>query len=657
MAKKNDSVEDPKKLEDKAFQEAIEEKVRLMMDPKIDDRRPKPQTIEPEAIEPETKTAPVVAGSAVDSTAEYSGDIPVNSEEATIDGDDQDEKLEEPQSDDANEDSTEPNDAQPEPEAEAKPAPASPNQTPKSSKNVGDIIKKWWANPHARKATIFVALVLLISSVVVPGSRYFLLNTAGVRSSASLVVLDDSTQQPLKNVVVTVGQQTGTTDDEGEVRLSNLRLGANNVVLEKRAFAKVERKIIIGWGSNPLGNFKLSPVGSQYSFMISDYLSGKPIDKAEALVGDFSAFSDEKGRLKLTLEPSEGLNEVEVTIKADQYREEKVILSLDSKNEVALAMVPSRSHVFVSKRSGKYDVYKIDADGKNETLLFKGTGTERNDLVLAHNPSKEYAALVSTRENVRNKDGFLLSTLTVINTKDASTVKVAQSERVQVVDWTEDRLVYVQIASGASASDPKRHRLMSYSLEKGESKELAASNYFNDVLAINGFIYFAPSSAYTSEKTSFYKISADGSGKQTVYAQEVWNAFRTEYDKLVITAGQDWYEYRISDSKVMRLNGEPGSLKSNIYVDSPDHQQSSWVDQRDGKGVLLAYDNSKKEDRQIIEKSGLSNPIRWLSNSAVVFRVSTSQETADYVISLDGGEARKLRDVTNTSGIDQWYYY
>src|SRR5207237_195504 len=167
----------------------------------------------------------------------------------------------------------------------------------------------------------------------------------------------------------------------------------------------------------------------------------------------------------------------------------------------------------------------------------------------------------------------------------------------------------------------------------------------------------APSSAYTNDKASLFKVNADGSSRQTAYNSEVWNVYRTEYDKLILAVAQDWYDYKISDGKTSKLGGEPGNLTSRIYVDSPDHTRSLWVENRDGKGVLLAYNLASGNDKTLLEKSGLSTPVRWLSNNAIVFRVSTPQETADYVMSLDGGEPKKLKDVTNTAGIDRWYYY
>jgi hypothetical protein len=200
---------------------------------------------------------------------------------------------------------------------------------------------------------------------------------------------------------------------------------------------------------------------------------------------------------------------------------------------------------------------------------------------------------------------------------------------------------------------------MSYNYKTGESKQLASANYFNDVIIAANKVYYAPSSTYqpSGVQTSLFSVSPDGSNKQTVLAQETWNIFRTSYDQFTMSVGSQWYSYVIGSSAPTKLDGQPANLVSKVYVDSPDGKNSLWVDNRDGKGVLLAYSTSAKTDKVVQTQSGLSLPVRWISNNTVIYRVHTAQETADYAINLDGGPVRKLKDVTNTGGIDKWYYY
>jgi len=518
-------------------------------------------------------------------------------------------------------------------------------------------LSAWWANKTARYSTLVGLALLLIALGVVPVTRYFLLNTAGVRGSASVTVLDDSTQLPLKNVQVSLAGKTSLTDADGKVRLEHLKLGPTQLSIQKRAFAVKTTPVTMGWGSNPLGNFGLQATGAQYVFMVKDFLSGKAIEKAEASSGESSALSDKNGKIVLTVDTSDELV-LSVVIRATNYREEKLTFDVSAKNQQSVNVVPARKHVFVSKRSGKYDVYKIDVDGKNEKLVLAGTGNERDGIALVSHPTSEVAALVSTRDNIHNKDGYLLSTLTVIELSNNTTSRLVQTEQIQIVGWIGNRLVYVQIAAGTSATNPKRFRLVAYDSKTSDKQELASANSFNDVMIVGDNIYYAASSNYQKDgNAGLIKTSVDGHTKKTILNQEVWNIFRVAYDKFDLSADQSWYEHKLGDTTANKLSIAPANPTNRLYADSPDNKHSLWIDQRDGKGVLLNYNTSTKTEKTLKSQSGLSNPIRWLNGNTLIYRIQTPQETADYVLSIDGGEARKIRDVSATGGLGHWYYY
>lgn len=527
---------------------------------------------------------------------------------------------------------------------------------PKERRSFGKALKALWAKPSSKKAVVITSVVIFIAAMALPWSRYFLLNSVGVRASSSVLVLDQSTKQPLKNVKVSIGSVSGTTDESGEVKLQKIKLGPSQLQIQKIAFASIEKNIVVGFGSNPLGEYPLTPTGSQYSFSVTDFLSGKPIEKAEATSGEASAFSDDKGNIKLTIDKSDDA-EFTVKIAGESFRTEELKLNPEDNSVRNVKLVPGRKQAFVSKRSGKYDIYSVYIDGKDETLVLAGSGHEREDMVLAPHSSDNVVAYVSTRAGQQNSDGYLLSNLLLINLEDNTTTNIGASERVQIIDWSGDRLIYVQIAAGSSGNSPNRYRLMSYNYKDDSSKELASSNYFNDVVAAGGAIYYAPSSAYQTGKTGFYKVNPDGTNFQTVFDQEVWNIFRTSYDHLALAIQQQWYNFRLGEKTPTKLSAAPATQIPRVYIDSPDAKNSLWVDIRDGKGVLLNYDLSTKKDNTVKSQSGLGYPVRWLNNRSLVYRVVNDQETADYAINIDGGEPVKIKDVTNSGGIDRWYYY
>ena len=73
--------------------------------------------------------------------------------------------------------------------------------------------------------------------------------------------------------------------------------------------------------------------------------------------------------------------------------------------------------------------------------------------------------------------------------------------------------------------------------------------------------------------------------------------------------------------------------------------------------MLVIYEIASKKEQTLVARSGLSQPLVWLSASTLIFRVETGNETADYVVSTEGGEPQKVRDVTKTSSNDNWYQY
>lgn len=538
---------------------------------------------------------------------------------------------------------------------------AEPKSKPKGK--IRRFFAAWWHNKKLRWATIIGVLVVLVGVMTYPTTRYVVLNTAGVRSSASVTVIDKATQQPLKNVTVTLHNATATTNDDGYAKLEKVRLGSTTLVVERRAFAPLEKQVTVGWGSNPFGDVVLEPKGLQYSFVVKDFLSGKPLEKVEATSGDASAFSDKDGKIVLTLDTTTD-EPVEITLKADGYRDEKLTETAETTSDKEFKMVAAQQQAFISKRSGKYDLYKIYADGSGETLVLSGTGSERDDITLVPQPVGNNVALVSTRDNQRSSEGNLLSTLNIVNISNNKVTKLDTADRIQVVGWIDNTVVYITVSEQAANSGGKKQKLMSYNTETSQKLDITAANYFNAVIVVGDNVYYAPATESSAQGTptnpaavGFFMSDASGTNIKRLFEPEVWNMIRTNYDTIVFSTGKDWYEYKVGGTQPSRLNGAPADQKARYYTNNAANTQSLWVDQRDGRGVLLSYDLGSKQDKVLTGQSGLTYPVRWLNDTTAVFRINSATETADYVVSLNGGEPRKIANVTNTSGVDRWYYY
>ena len=505
----------------------------------------------------------------------------------------------------------------------------------------------WWNHKKFRNLTLLVIFLGISAAIFLPVSRYFLLNTAGVRVRTSLSVVDSHTNLPLKNIPVELQGQSARTNDDGYVEFHNLRLGKSRLVIQKLGYAHIDRTLTLGWGSNPLGNQPLAATGTQFTFVLSDWLGGKPLEGGEVTSGEDVAKSDKEGKVVLTV--GELNEDTEATVSADSYRTEKVKLSAVSADQ-KVTMVPAKKHLFVSNRDGHYDLYKIDVDGKNEEILLKSSGKEREIPHVQPHPSRDIAAYISTRDGEVNSSGFIFDGLFIVDVKTGESKRIARSEQIQLLGWDKDKLVYIAIVEGVSAGNPERSKIYSYDINTAEKKELASSNYFNDAKLIGDKIYYAVSSYGVPQSSAkLFTIKPDATEKKTVLDYQVWDIvvasphmlyFRAVDDKLATV----WYSSE-NFGLPQKLDAPPVIQTSRYYTYSPKGEDALWIDQRDGKGVLLSVHVQDGTEKTVQSAPGLSDPVYWANDRTIVYRVATNQESADYIMSLDGGEAHKIADV------------
>lgn len=513
-----------------------------------------------------------------------------------------------------------------------------------------DAAASWWQNRWARYGTIAAVLLLVVGLSAVPATRYMALNSVGIRATASMTILDNTTQLPLKNAEVQIAEQTSKTNGNGVVKLEHLKLGSQSLIVRQVGFAPITQTVVVGLGSNPLGQFSLRAVGTQFHFQLKDFLSGKAVTQAEVSSGQAVAKADKQGRVILTVDKLDSDN-LTATVSADGYRKEQVSLKAGGQPQVELGLVPAAKEVYISKQSGKYDTYSIDVDGKNKKLLLAASGYENDSNVLVSNQDGSKAALVSRRDNQHNADGYGLQALTIIDVSNGDTLVLDHSEQIRLISWDKDTLVYVKIKAGASAGNPERYQLMSYNLSSAARLQLATANYFNSIAVVQGEIYYAAENNYSGGVSQLAKIDADGTGKQVLLDhQDVWQISRLGYDTIASSSMDGNYTYTVGDKQPTKSTDQNDMNTNRFYLDSSDGKKSLWIDSRDGKGVLLSYDVQTKKDTTVTTQSGLTPPLRWLTNATVIYRVSTQSEIADYAVSLNGGTAHKITDITGTSG-------
>jgi hypothetical protein len=515
-------------------------------------------------------------------------------------------------------------------------------------RGLGHIFALWLGTTKGRWLTFGLLVIGAGAVTVVQPARYYALNTIGVRASATAVVTDDLTQLPLAGVPVSLAGRQLQTDATGKARFTSLRLGPARLTIDRVGFARLERRVIIGWGSNPLGSFGLQATGARYTITVHDYLSGKPVSGVLATSGLASALSDQNGTIQLTLQDASAAQSP-ITISKDGYRSGQVTLK-NTGQPTDVLLVGTRQAVFVAKQDGKYDLFKSDIDGANRTLLLPGTGNENANISLAVSQDGSHAALISTRDTQKDADGFALSTLSLVSVADGSTISLAHTEQVQLVTWVGSRLVFEQVSTDPNTPPANRYALVSYDYGTNSRLQLASGSKLNGVFYAQGAVYYAVAQddALPAQHAALYRIYADGNGKQTVLDSNVWSGLRTDYNTLSLQTADGWITYNIPNGTHDTINS-PASFTSRLYADNANGSQSLWVNQ----GVLELYDAAGGKDRTVQSQPGLNYPLYWLGDDSVVFRVVSGNETADYAASLLGGTPHKITDVVNTYGFAQ----
>ncbi len=506
----------------------------------------------------------------------------------------------------------------------------------------------WWANPRKRYGTLAVLAVLLVVLFFVAPVRAAVLNVVGVRSSLTVDVLDGATNLPLENAVVSADGKTVKTNADGHATLKDIHLGNQEVRISKVAFAAYTKEVSFGLRIVDLGEVTLKPTGAQLSYTFTDYLSGKPVSGVQLTSGEATAKSDSKGRAVITIQPS-STDDATIRIKKDGYRTENLSTPSDVTTTIRRRLVPANPAVFVSKESGKYDVYKMYIDGKDRKVLLPGTGLETQAIVALPSPDGTRVAVASTRDDKRNHDGYLLTALTMVDTKTADTTNIEYAENITLIGWQGDTLVYVQTVAGTSAANPNRQKIIAYDFGANKRFQLASANYFTSEQLIGGSLCYTVSSTDPAAKATFVKINIDGTSKKTLFGTAIWSLIRTDYDAMKFQTPDKWYEYTVGATAPI-TSTPANDYASRFYVDSPDGKASAWVDVRDNKGVLTKYSLGDGKETELTSQKNMQSVVYWLNKTDVVYRIAGATEVADYVMSVNGGQPQKISDVT-LSGI------
>ncbi|PID99135.1 hypothetical protein CSA80_03410 [Candidatus Saccharibacteria bacterium] len=502
----------------------------------------------------------------------------------------------------------------------------------------------WWDNKWSRYGTIAFGVLLALLVIFIKPVRNFVMNAVGVRSSVMVTVLDGATNLPLQKATVSVDGVSGKTGEDGKLRLSGIHLGAHEMKVSKLAFASVKKEIDFGMRIVDVGEVTLKPTGQKLTFQFTDYLSGKPVADVSLTSGEATAKSNKDGKAVITIAP--GSTE-SVKLTKEGLRTEEVELSEALQGLVQRKLVPSAPAIFVNKASGTYDVYKVYIDGKDRSVLLTGTGREKPNIMVSPKPDGSKVAVMASRDEKRNKDGYLLFGLYVVDTESGKLTNIGYAEEMMLLGWYGDRLLYRQTVAGTSAANPNRQKIIAYDFAANKRFQLASANQLADIHLVGDTLYYADFTAGPGAVGAFGRVHVETGAKKVLFTENAWRLQRIDYTKFKMQTSTTWFEYTLGTSAPV-ASTPPTIYGHRYFFDDPDGKTSAWVDIRDNNGVLLLRNLDDGKDTELATQKNMQFPAYWLGKEAIVYRVVGPSETADYVISVHGGEARKIADVSQT---------
>lgn len=523
--------------------------------------------------------------------------------------------------------------------------------------------KKFWL------LFVLSLLILIVAVWFIQPTRIWLLNAVGQRTKLEITVLTPAEgKQPaaqLKNATVVVNGRSFKTDQNGKVTVADQPYGNVMITATKRGYeeAHVERvydfdPFFYRFGGKDADdaarNIQLSmrSVGVAVSFKAVDWLSGQPITTGEFIIGDIKAKADEQGVVAFKAPPEES---GKVGVRSNfggGFTDKSFDISLTEKTAPTITFVPAGKHYFLSKRSGAQSVYNTNLDGSEPSEIIPGTGRETDHTMFSVSPSGKYGVLASARDGAKNSQNMLLERLYVVDLEKKILTQVDEGVGLRFADWSGDRLVYVRNGVGTEGGEQAAVRSVDVTTGKASDIATGATSFGRIIVGFDQVIFAQNTSGKDGlAATQVLKRVDLKTGAARELGTTALTITQPDFDRVAFQTfpDQKWHEFNMNTGQLKDASRPPESA-SLVFLGtpSPDGTKRIVIDRVDGKFTLSTKTTTDGALKQLYAAGGLSGPIRFIGDT-IVFRMTTTQETADYVVSLKGGEPKKITDVTATA--------
>lgn len=515
-------------------------------------------------------------------------------------------------------------------------------------------------------------IVLLLIIFLVPVTRYKILGLF-VKEKVAISVIDSSTNSPVANAHVQVGNVTTSTSDEGKAYMV-VPVGNANFDTYKQYYKDQTDKLIVTFDkSRDSLTIRLTAIGREVPIRVVNKITNQPIIGASVKVLYSKSKTDKNGETTIVLPVDKPSQKGVINIPG--YNSSNIVVQVTGHAVAAntFPITPSGQVYFLSNLSGKIDVVKTNLDGSGRQTVLAGTGNETpSNTVLLASRDWKYLALYAQRSSTGNPEIDLVDT----STDTMSNIDEGNAT-FTVLGWDGDYFIYEVTRNDVPLYQADRQVIKSFDAQTKTIKVLAQTanginwgfGYYtqslDNVYLVNSQIIYSLewSAIDTSagEHDTINTINADGSNSSVIKDIDLNsitfnNSFYiTPYDEpndLAVQISQDsiisYYEYQNGQLKPSNeLNSGNIYQFSNYptFLQSPNGNQTFWSEPTDGKNTLFVGDQYGNNSKKIAILSDYS-PYGWFTDNYLLVSKNSSEL---YIMPVTGGTPIPISDYFKSS--------
>ncbi len=526
-------------------------------------------------------------------------------------------------------------------EAEEKPVVPKPDQPGK--------IKKIWKKYLEKKKITFPLTILVVFLIIflVPVTRYKVLGLF-IKRTVTVNLYDSKTNKPISDALVEVDGKSATSDGGGQTKIEKVKVGYRQIKVTKKYYKDSLSDITVTLRGTNTFSEAAEATGRQVPVSVNNLVNSKSVKGATIKSSDSSATTDEQGNAVLVTSPSQ--EEVEVTIKADEFNEKTAKLKVtdDQIDENKVKLTPSGKVYFVSKQSGKNDVVETNLDGSERKVIVPGTGKEQDDFTsLSVSRDWRYLSLFANRDGKNN--------IYIVDVKDPVLQETQKDYKMTIpIGWHNQYFVY-SVEKEIPQWQAKRYSLISYDSEKRQNIVLdenraegtsdidyASEQYTTYSILQNEVVYskiwyadFYSGGKIVGKQNSINSINPAGVDKKNIKEFEAkigsnfWINTTRPKPQILNFSVSDFTQYKYFEYQSKKLTEKP-QTSSNFdiqfpkYILSPSGNKTTWSEPRDGKNAIFIGDLDAEESKQIVDKTEYK-VIGWYSDDYLLLSKNGSE--------------------------------